>query len=293
MTATKKKGGKSALPGARRGTDTFYLDPDELVIVGLDPGYTSRTHVLWVPSATAPVDADLKRRIKRAGKNRTAVKVKREGDVVLVAQGRGRVKAMRELKAEALAAGEEPIMVRCEVERGADLDLLEGIADENCGRKVEDPVTRAHLALQLLEAGREKDYVCEQVGVPSHAMLGNMLKLLDLVQELQDAVAAGRVAWTTAVKVHGRPSSVQRALARGEKPEAKDRGPKPPKRAAPRKLVSVLQSAEAWAQGRTSNEVTILKWALGYLADEDLAKALPHLAADLGPKPRAKKAKAE
>lgn len=290
MTATKKKAkGKSALPGAKRGNDTFYLDPDELVIVGLDPG-TSRTHVLWVPSATAPVDEALKRKIKRAGRNRTAVKVKREGDQVLVAQGRGRVKAMRELKREALAAGEEPILVRCEVERGNSVDLLEGIADENCARKVEDPVTRAHLAHQLLEAGRDKDYVCDQVGVPSQAMLNNMLKLLDLVDELQEAVATGRVAWTTAIKVHGRPGSVQKALARGEKPESKDRGPKPPKRATPRKLVAVLQQAEAWASGKASNEVTILKWALGYLTDEDLAKLLPHFAADLATQKRKKKA---
>lgn len=279
--ATRGSEKKSALPGARRGVGTFVVDPDELVIMGYDND--QKDHHLYDPSCHAPVRERLKRRIKKSKGNMVPVGVTREGDKVVVAFGRDRVKAMRELKAEALEAGETVMLVTCMVRRGTPTDLFEAMLDENEARKKDpDPITRAKLmntAVGMLgEDGAKDVFEC------SLATINGAIKLLDLIPEVQEAVASGALGEIKARGMWGMSRQEQLDILAGKK--AAPSRLKPP---AHKKVVSALKSAESWtmAGGVKTEVVDLLKWFAGYITDEEFTKKHPHIAPEIKQKNKA------
>ena len=273
VTAMKKKDArpsakKQAIPGASRGATTFWLPPEDVALV------TDQTHHLYDARVERPVDQDLKRRILRAGKVRVPISVVREDGHVLVQYGRGRVKALREINEERRAAGEEPWQIPCLVEKGEAKDLLEGMVDENDGRTGDNPIERAIKMANYVDLASEQEaaefYDC------SVATVKQTVKLLTLVRELQDAVAAGVVSVTQALHFVGRPREEQLALLQPDAPKKATKVVRP----GLRKVGAVWAQVGIWAPDNQL-ALDLMEWAGGQISDKTLAKRYPHLAVDV------------
>ncbi len=268
---------KVALPGARRGPGTFYLDPYDVVLVGYDvvPGYDAtagKSHVLYNVDVHSPVREEVVTRIRRAGRLLTPIKVKKEGDLVLCVEGRDRVKALRALK-------DEGTVIECwaEVIRGSEVELLGAMVDCNMGRKNDNPVTVAYFANRLLGAGIDVESVSERVRLNAREV-PLLVKILDTCEEVRAAVALGTLPWRKAARLAGKSLVEQRAaLAHTEA----DPALRPPKQPSRKKKQAVHAAAERWTDDKAK---TLLGWALGYVSDVELAKAYPQLAVDIMPK---------
>lgn len=267
---------KVALPGAKRGPGTFYYDPHAIVLVGYDPvpgydGTAGRSHVLYNADVHAPVSEDLKRRILRAGRLLTPVKVKKEGEHVLCVEGRDRVKALRELQAEG-----HQIECWVEVTRGRDSDMLAAMVDCNMGRKVDNPVTVADYAYRLLAAGVALEDVSERVKLNAREV-PLLVRILDTCPEVRAAVATGAYPWRKAARLAGKSLVEQRHAISATSP---DPALRPPKRPGRKKQALVHAAAERWTDDKAK---AILGWCLGYVTDEEFAKVHPQLAVDIMP----------
>lgn len=274
---TRPSSKKQALPGAKRGHNVFWLDPEDIVLV-TDPAHPSR---LYDARVERPVDADLKRRILRAGKVRTPIKVTKDHSATgapLVVVGRGRVKALREINDERRAAGEEPWLIPCEVEKGAQKDLIECAVDENDGRTGDNEIERAIKMANYVDLAGEQEaadfYDC------SVATVKQTIKLLTLEREVQDAVAAGVLPRTTALGLVGKTREEQlAAITVDENAQREEKIVRP----VQSKITAVYGQVSTWAK---DNELanTLLAWVLGKVSDKTLAKRFPHLATDVMPK---------
>lgn len=280
MTAridTRPNEKKVALPGASRGASMFKMDARSLWIAGYDD--EDEAHWSFNLSAHDPIDENLKSKLKRTEGNLIPVLVVREGERVYVKDGRDRVKAMRCLAVEAEAAGEPVLLVECKVvRRSREGEHFSDMVDANAARKVDNPITRANLAMRAAKYMTEEE-AAELIGV-GVPMMRQLQKLIDLIPECQAAVANGTWSIRKGLSVHGKSVADQRAaLTTPAAPKAKG-----PKRPAQKRLASVLANAETWeAAGgseRTHRDVvTVLAWAAGKISDDELAKRLPHLCA--------------
>jgi hypothetical protein len=252
---------KVALPGAKRGPGTYYLDPDEVVLVGLDPikGYcpeTGRTHELYNVDVQQPPPADLLKRVRREGALLIPIKVRREGEYAVCVEGRDRVKVLRLLKQEAEAAGQPVIQAWCLPERGSAHDMLSRMVDCNMGRKVDNPITVASWAVRLQAAGLDAEEVSSRVKLSARE-IPLLCRLLDCCAEVQAAVVAATIPWRKAARLSG--LSVKEQLAALKpKPKAAVTLKRPGKKRldsalANERLPAAVRSAIEWATGRISD----------------------------------------
>lgn len=268
---------KQALPGAKRGPSTFMVDPNELVIMGYDNG--KRDHHLYDPTNMDPPSHPRIQRRKRSllalGKQLTAVRVTLDGDKKIVVNGRDRVKALREINAE---NPDRTWLVRCEVAKGLPTDLFQEMLAENEERRQRDdvdPISRARLMQnavdQLGEEGAAAEFNC------SVSTIKGATKLLELIPEVQEAVASGDRGEVWARNLHGLTKAEQKAALTA-----------PVVRAAPRpslkKVAKVEAGMAAWKDGGNPLAEALLKWFAGDVSDEDLAKQFPHVAGELAKK---------
>lgn len=138
MAKDNKK--KQAVQG-KRGT-IFRLDPDELVIIGLDTD-DGPEHPLYDASIKRPLNEATVQDIMLRGVQH-AVTGRKNGDRVEVVLGRDRTRHAREAKKRLLEKGVRDFRIKVEVKRYAsDLDMRLDMRSENYHRRVIDAITRA------------------------------------------------------------------------------------------------------------------------------------------------------
>lgn len=192
------KNSKDAYGATGKG-NVLKLDPDLLTLV-TDPAhplYDSRVH--W------PLDENMVRNVFHHGIN-TPIEVSKNPDTgdVEVVVGRQRVKWAREAnrrrREQGLPAWQIPAVVRQVAARNRGLVLSGVMAMENAIRQQETPISRAEKMAAQLALGRSEEETAIIFGVEI-ATIRSSLKLLECSTAVQDAIEAGQINVTHALRL--------------------------------------------------------------------------------------------
>lgn len=191
---------KLGIENAKRGT-IFVMAPEELKLV------TDPKHPLYDERVKLAVPPAFLKNIMHYGV-KEPVLVAKEGDDVVVVAGRQRVKAAQMANLLLQERGEEPLMIRCLLERGDEVDLLGISISENEQRQEDSPLGRAKKMQRMLNLKGSEELVATAFGVTVQTLKAT-LKLLELPTEVQKAVGTGELSSSAAGQLHGLPKEEQ------------------------------------------------------------------------------------
>ena len=225
------------------------------------------------------------------------IMVEKDGDLVNVVAGRGRVKAAREAWQRQKAEGvpeELRVLVPVVQRKGDELDLIGALVTENSLRRDETPVQKAKKAQRMLENGATMAAVAVALGV-SEGQARNYGKLLECSANVRSAVDSGRLPLTDAArKFPGKPKKEQDELlaelladgggkvTRSQLVRHSSNDVQPtrnrPKAAVVRNIYNVA-AGDGLNGGPTPSmdEVVLLGWVLGEVSEADATGKLPWL----------------
>jgi ParB family chromosome partitioning protein len=266
--------------------DMFYFDPDTLVMSN-DP-----TDPLYDPRMDAPINEHLVLSIMSQGIT-TPILIKKQGGRPVVIDGRQRVRCAREANRRLREAGADPITIPCDLKAGDDIDLYSISLTANEHRLDDDPMTKAAKAARLSNSGKMDEEIAVIFGV-SLATVKSWTKLFELAKPVRDAVKAGKIAASAAIKLYGLPEEEQKAALEEAlataKPEETGEPRKKRAKVSSKVAAAVARSAKAKATGKRPKSVRrkdeveaviaahpdagfipILKWFLGAEFDFEAA----------------------
>lgn len=208
-------------------TSMIWLDPDDIVIIGLDTEHKSRAeHYLWDKRIFIPLKEEDIENIATFGIKQPAM-VEKDGDRYLDVDGRGRVRRARVVKQRQLAAGKELkecIKVPCIPQKGDEVKmaLLSRVA--NSGRTTDSAIDNAEFAQSLIEMGAPEKEVAVAFGVKVNT-LHEWISLLSLSAKVKTAVTKGLLSTSAAAPLAKLSREDQEAhlaelVASGAKPSA-------------------------------------------------------------------------
>jgi ParB family chromosome partitioning protein len=220
--------------------DMFLVPPEALTIV------TDRAHPLFDERALWPVSEPLKRSIVAIGIKEQVLVVK-DGDRLLVVDGRQRVKAALAANDD-LRAYNSPGLVKvpCTICRGNELDHLTTAIATNEIRQDDDVITKCHKLVRYLDLGHDEEEAALAFGV-DRAQIRNWLDLAGVAPQVQQAVQNGEL-------------SKSAALDEAKKPRAQQ---SPQKRRKPRTTMRTLKEVQRLRAYTMSDETRqVLEWIL-------------------------------
>jgi ParB family chromosome partitioning protein len=192
----------STIDGATR-TNAYNFDPNDLVLV------TDKKHPLYDARINLPLDEALVRNISVNGVIEPVV-VTKEGDKVLVVDGRQRVRAAVEANKRLEKEGKEPLKVTCVLRRGSESDLFGVAISANENRQDDTPLGRAHKCQRLMNMGRTEEEAAIAFGVTAQC-IKQWMKVLECSPAVRKAVEEGKIAATAAAQLADLDSDAQEA----------------------------------------------------------------------------------
>lgn len=259
---------KSAIDAQR--LNAFLVEPEKLTLV------TDPEHALYDPRVHLPVDENLVLNIMVHGV-REAIHLAKDGDKLLVAAGRRRVKATIEANKRLRKDGREAVKIRAFVERGDDGDMMGVMILENEFRREDSPMVKAKKALRLLNLGKSEDEVAVMYGV-APATLRAWLSLLELAAPVQKAVEAGTVGTVAAATLAKLPKAEQAealeslleaggGTTKARQTVAKRKGREVKERPSAKDLQAAFVAADGVAKSKVTAEIEAIRdtlaWVLG------------------------------
>jgi hypothetical protein len=237
---------KSAIDAPRQ--NAWLVDPRELTIVGLDTP-DGAEHPLYDDRVALPLDPIFVAGIRKFGILQ-AVKVRKDGDRLLVVAGRQRVRAAR-----AFTDVRVPVML----ERGDDAHVQDAGIAENEHRVNDTHEVKVAKLQRYLRSGRTEHEAAIAFKVTPETVR-NWLTFAEAAPEVKAAVAAGEMSATEATRIARKPRAEQKAAL-----------PRPGK-----KQIKALTKADALLplEGEPGFEAgfcAALKWVLGELQTTDVA----------------------
>ena len=190
--------GKQALEGTR--LNAFAMDPDDLVIIGLDTD-DSEEHHLYDKRIHLKVDEGMVRNVMVYGVVQ-AVTVTKIGDTPCVVAGRQRVRAARVANERLLAEGKESIRVPVMLKKGEEHRLYGFSISENENRQDDNIIQKAENVARFLDMGRGEDEAAITFGV-TKTTIKNWLAVLETIPAVRRAVEQGLLSATAAAKLAG------------------------------------------------------------------------------------------
>lgn len=276
----KKTGSKTAFD-AKRGVTTFQVPPEELVVVGYDTKHGPGEHPLYDERVEGyrknGIDPAFVRNVRVNGVLQVII-TRKDGDALQVNEGRKRTIAARLANKERIANGEEPMRVTVVVMRATDADAAIRTEIGNAGRTDDGPITKARKIARLRTLGNGESRIAIAMCL-AEGELEKYESLLDLDEQLQDAVEDGSLSVSAGLKLRKLPRDEQvkafkadggKVTARGAGAAvAKARGRKTPSNAGPGKrqlkaLVDLHQLGKA-PTTLESEFVRGIRFALGDL----------------------------
>lgn len=208
-------------------TSMIWLDPDDIVIIGIDTAHKSRAeHYLWDKRIHIPLKEEDILNIATFG-IKQPVLVEKDGDKYLDVDGRGRVRRARVVKQRQLAAGKELkdcIKVPCIPQKGDEVKmaLLSRVA--NSGRTVDSAIDNAEFAQSLIDMGAPEADVATAFGVKVNT-LKEWIDLLSLSAKVKSAVTKGLLSASAAAPLaklsrEDQETHLAELVAAGAKPSA-------------------------------------------------------------------------
>lgn len=252
--------------------DRFFFSPDSLIIIGLDTK-DGKEHPLYDERVNLEVPRWMVDSIKAYGVLEDVI-VRRDGDDLLVVDGRQRTRATRIANKELKKEGKPEVRVGVTIRKDDDkgIEAIHVIANEH--RQADTPIVRAKKAQRMLDAGHAEAEVAFCFGITIE-YLRQLQKLLDLAAPVQKAVEAGEVSASAAAKLSKLKREEQvsklgelKEKANGGKVTAKDT-----KAAANPDAIIAPSKAKirAMYDNLANNpEKSALAWVLGIEGDADL-----------------------
>jgi ParB-like chromosome segregation protein Spo0J len=211
-TSTRKIEGFVSLGG-----EAPFIDPNDVVIVGLDEPETADNWYAHCSRLADETDADLAEYandIRLSGKVDEPIDVVRDGDRVVVLDGRRSTRAARMVWAEQAKAGVaagDRVSVRVLVRRGSPEELFRYNVDSH-KKKPLTPMQRARMILKHFSCtGEDMKKTAEAFGVTTQT-IKNMSSLVDLAPDVQRAVDKGELPIREAIKLADMPRAEQQLL---------------------------------------------------------------------------------
>jgi ParB family transcriptional regulator, chromosome partitioning protein len=197
---------------AQRGS-YFMIDPDDLVIIGLDTPHKRGDHPLYDDRIHCALPEGMVESIISLGVIQV-IEIRKEQwtEKGIVANGRFRTRAAREANRLLMARGLPTVMVKCVQVKGEDDWMVATMIATNEFRTDDSPLLRAQKILKFLSYGRTKEEAAKMFGFKSAQSVTDALKLLDLHQDVKQAVNRGELAASAAVKLHDLPVESQAEL---------------------------------------------------------------------------------
>jgi len=205
--STRKLEGFTALGG-----ELPWISPHAIKIVGVDIDETPENWFAFCPRADEKLEDSWLEDL-RANGVRQPVDAFRDGDTVVLLEGRRRVRAARVIWDEQHKAGipeDKRISVRVNVRRGSPVELFGfNVGSEN--RKSRSPMQRAALMLQAQKFGSDDKQIATMFSVSTQTVK-NMLSLYDLAPDVQRAVDKGELPIREAIKLADVPREEQKEI---------------------------------------------------------------------------------
>ncbi len=192
---------KTAVEAPR--TNAWLFDPEQLKLV------TDENHPLYDPRIHLPTDEAMIRNIMVNGVIEPVI-VAKEGQDVVVVDGRQRTKNAVEANKRLTAEGKEPVKVTCIIRRGDDASLFGVLISANENRQDDTPLGKAEKLARYMAMGRTEDQAAIAFGV-STVTIKTWLAMLTLSEKVRQAVDEGVISATAAVKLVDLPRPEQEA----------------------------------------------------------------------------------
>jgi ParB family transcriptional regulator, chromosome partitioning protein len=191
--------GKHALDAQR--FDAFFLPPEQIKLI------TDTKHPLYDPAVELPVNEGLVLSMMSTGFH-GSILVWKDGEQVVILDGRQRTKAALEANRRLKAAGREPILVRAMIERGDEATLFGVQALANEGRRTVSDLERSRILQRLVAFGRTEEHAGAILGLDK-AQTRRVAALLDCAAPVIKAIEDGKIASTAAAKLSKLPREEQ------------------------------------------------------------------------------------
>lgn len=186
--------GKQVIDAPRK--QAFMLDPRSVVVIGVDTDHTARTgdhgHIHWDPRVLAPVDTALAANIRTYGVLKPVL-VEKDGDQVIVIDGRRRTLACRAAWDAATAAGEEVPYLPVFFTRGTEAHQFGVSRAANQFARPETVLEKAEAAQRMLDLNPNVERVAVTFGVQPRT-IRDWISLLALAEPVRQAVAAEEIS---------------------------------------------------------------------------------------------------
>lgn len=197
---------KQALEGTR--LNAFAIDPDDLVVVGVDDGDGDGEHPLADPRADWLPSPEMVANIKAYGILQPILARKNTDGLPEVVAGRQRVLALRAANKELRRSRKEPLKAPVVLYRGDDSSALGAAISENELRRDDDPLAKAARLARFLAAGRDEAAACVAFGV-TPTTVRSWRALEGASAGVKKAIRSGRISATAGAKIARLPKEEQ------------------------------------------------------------------------------------
>lgn len=203
-----------------RGGETPFIDPFEAVIIGIDEPETDENWWAHCPRLHDETDADLDEYaedLRRSGVVDEPVDFVRDGNRLVVIDGRRTVRAARIVRSEQTQAGlpvAERLTIRCIIRRGAPEELFRLNAQSH-KHKALTPAQKAKLILTYYRRAGEDEKKTAHFFNCSTSHVKQSLAYFDLDESVKKAIKTTSdegIAFSNAVKLASLPREEQKKL---------------------------------------------------------------------------------
>ena len=235
-----------------RGGEAPWIDPNKIVVVGLDVPASADNWFAHCPRIDEEIEEEFVQSVREDGV-RKPVEVYRDGNRVALLAGRRRVRAARIVwkeQADKDVPVDSRIAVRVLMRSGDPSDLFKYNVRDNADRKDLNPIQRATMMANYQKhAGDDVDKTAGMFNV-SPATVRNYLSLLNLTSCVQAAVAKRELSVANALALTPLPRADQAAHLSEYKQQNKEalgsdtKGDKPARTKPPRRTIAARKTAQ-------------------------------------------------
>lgn len=189
-------------------TDLHMIPPESLIIVGLDTE-DGQEHYLYDSRIKLPLNEAMVRNIAFQGVIENVIAV-RDGDRILVAAGRQRVRHARAANEQLKKEGSS-VLIRCPVviKRCTEKATIGIMISENALRRDDGIIEKAEKCGRMIGMGHTEDECALAFGV-TKSQIKNWQSLLTVSAPVRKAVESGKIAATAAVQLASLSAEKQR-----------------------------------------------------------------------------------
>ena len=258
----------------------YSVDPDDLTLI------YDANHPLYDERVYLPLDEDMVKNIMVHGVIEP-VTVRRNGDLLEVADGRQRVKNSREANKRLKKEGKSPVRIVITFRAGHDKDIYGVVVSANEFRRPDAVLIKAAKAQRMLNFGATWTEVAVNYGCTVET-IENWVSLLGLHPRILKAISEGKVKYTVAMRLARLPREKQmrkfRKLCKAGATNANALrvivGGKlervcPPSRQQLRRVADAFVAAKGFlTSDQVSDAYAFVSWVLGRISTEELFDCL-------------------